>query len=48
MTGVSVLLLYITAHAANSIFGGYVGTQTGNVRINITLDDSFFWMPRYG
>ena len=48
MTGASVLLLYIAAYATNSIFGGYVSTQTGNVRITISLDDSFFWMPRYG
>ncbi len=47
--GVAVaLVLYIASYVFLSAAGGYVFTQSGKIRLGISLDDQWIWMPRYG
>lgn len=41
-------VVYIASYAILSTRGGYVFTQSGKIRIGISLDDEWIWMPRYG
>ena len=45
---VVVGVLYVATYVVLSVTGGWVITQTGNLRTGISQDDAFVWMPRYG
>jgi len=40
--------LYVGSYAILSTNGGFVFTQSGKIRLGISLDDQWIWMPRYG
>lgn len=42
------MVLYFVSYAGLSASGGYVFTQSGEIRLGISLDDQWIWMPRYG
>ena len=43
-----IVALYIGSYALLSVAGGFVFTQSGKIRLGISLDDQWIWMPRYG
>lgn len=43
-----LLLLYVASYAALSFTGGWVVTESGEVRIFTAVADTFQWQPRYG
>ena len=50
-TSVAVLGLYIAAYSILSLTGGYVLTQSGDVRYaysGLSVSDIFQWQPRFG
>jgi hypothetical protein len=44
----ALLVLYFGSYAILSATGGFVFTQSGKIRLGISLDDQWIWMPRYG
>lgn len=42
------LVLYVASYAALSFSGGWVVTESGEVRIFTAVADTFQWQPRYG
>lgn len=43
-----LLLLYFVSYVALSFTGGWVVTESGEVRIFTAVADTFQWQPRYG
>jgi hypothetical protein len=54
VTALIGIVLYAMSYAINSLFGGYVWTETGNTRkayglsAGIAAPDVMLWLPRFG
>ncbi len=44
----ATMVIYVTSYAVLSVTGGWMVSESGELRIGLAVSDIFLWQPRYG